>query len=288
MSSVSSVSCASSVSSASSGSSGSSVSATSSVSSAVSVSSASSLVSSVASISVSFRLLQAIRQRVPASMYLWLLQIGNKTHPDRMKAAIIKTAIILFFIISSPLLTIMTYIQSGARNPSARQYLPRPSIPFGDSHRLHQTPRVLLQLCRDNLVPDWLSRNKLQHTSGTFFTALSTLIGKYPSAKKYKKAVACTNCHGVLLASSIMASSVPDQRTRHFPDASQNAIPNFIPGTAHQRFMEIFDCFDECDWPKMKFTASGFSIFIVLIPFMLLNITLYHRKKQASYIILQD
>ncbi len=34
------------------------------------------------------------------------------------------------------------------------------------------------------------------------------------------------------LASSIMASSVPDQRIRHLPEASQNASPNLMPGTA--------------------------------------------------------
>jgi len=32
-------------------------------------------------------------------------------------------------------------------------------------------------------------------------------------------------------ASSIMAGSVPDQRTRHLPDASQKATPNLMPGT---------------------------------------------------------
>jgi hypothetical protein len=35
-----------------------------------------------------------------------------------------------------------------------------------------------------------------------------------------------------LFASSVMAGSVPDHRTRHFPDASQKASPNLIPGTA--------------------------------------------------------
>jgi hypothetical protein len=29
-----------------------------------------------------------------------------------------------------------------------------------------------------------------------------------------------------------MAGSVPDQRTRHLPDASQKASPNLMPGTA--------------------------------------------------------
>jgi hypothetical protein len=33
-------------------------------------------------------------------------------------------------------------------------------------------------------------------------------------------------------ASSIMAASVPDHRTRHLAEASQNAKPNLIPGTA--------------------------------------------------------
>jgi hypothetical protein len=34
------------------------------------------------------------------------------------------------------------------------------------------------------------------------------------------------------LASSTMPGSVPDQRTRHLPDASQKASPNLMPGTA--------------------------------------------------------
>jgi hypothetical protein len=34
------------------------------------------------------------------------------------------------------------------------------------------------------------------------------------------------------LASSTISESVPDQRTRHLPEASQKANPNLIPGTA--------------------------------------------------------
>ena len=36
-------------------------------------------------------------------------------------------------------------------------------------------------------------------------------------------------------ANSIIAASVPLQRTRHLPDASQNATPNLMPGTAPTR-----------------------------------------------------
>ena len=37
------------------------------------------------------------------------------------------------------------------------------------------------------------------------------------------------------LAGSVMAGSVPDQRTRHLPEASQKARPNLMPGTAATR-----------------------------------------------------
>jgi hypothetical protein len=66
-------------------------------------------------------------------------------------------------------------------------------------------------------------------------------------------------------ASSVMAGSVPDQRTRHLPDASQKASPNLIPGTAPTSalWMSSTDLM-KCVWPRMKLVSSGFSIFTVM------------------------
>ena len=66
-------------------------------------------------------------------------------------------------------------------------------------------------------------------------------------------------------ASSIMAGSVPDQRTRHLPDASQKASPNLMPGTAptSASWMSSTDLM-KCVWPRMKLVSSGFSIFTVM------------------------
>src|SRR5271165_5499323 len=68
-----------------------------------------------------------------------------------------------------------------------------------------------------------------------------------------------------VFAISIMAGSVPDQRTRHLPDASQKASPNLIPGTAptSASWMSSTDLM-KCVWPRMKLVSSGFSIFTVL------------------------
>src|SRR6266404_6288300 len=67
------------------------------------------------------------------------------------------------------------------------------------------------------------------------------------------------------LASSVMAGSVPDQRTRHLPEASQNASPNLIPGTAltSASWMSSTDLI-KCVWPRMKLVSSGFSTFTVM------------------------
>src|SRR5579864_4487321 len=66
------------------------------------------------------------------------------------------------------------------------------------------------------------------------------------------------------LASSVMAGSVPDQRTRHLPEASQKARPNLMPGTAptSASWMSSTDLM-KCVWPRMKLVSSGFSIFTV-------------------------
>ena len=47
-------------------------------------------------------------------------------------------------------------------------------------------------------------------------------------------------------ANSVIAGSVPDQRTKHFPDASQNARPNLMPGTAPtSALVHVLDRLDE-------------------------------------------
>src|SRR5215471_13834444 len=67
------------------------------------------------------------------------------------------------------------------------------------------------------------------------------------------------------LASSVMASSVPDQRTRHLPDASQKASPNLMPGTAptSASWMSSTDLM-KCVCPRTKLVSSGFSICTVM------------------------
>ena len=62
-------------------------------------------------------------------------------------------------------------------------------------------------------------------------------------------------------ASAINAASVPELRTRHLPDASQNARPNLIPGAAPTRasWMSSTDLM-KWVWPRMKLVASGLSI----------------------------
>src|SRR5262245_22488871 len=67
------------------------------------------------------------------------------------------------------------------------------------------------------------------------------------------------------LASSVMAGSVPDQRTRHLPDASQKASPNLMPGMAptSASWTSSTDLM-KCVCPRTKLVSSGFSTFTVL------------------------
>src|SRR5260221_711142 len=65
-------------------------------------------------------------------------------------------------------------------------------------------------------------------------------------------------------ANSIIAESVPLQRMRHLPDASQNASPNFIPGTAETSVSWISSIvLMKWLWPRMKLVGPGFSILTV-------------------------
>src|SRR5262247_66294 len=68
-----------------------------------------------------------------------------------------------------------------------------------------------------------------------------------------------------VVARAIMASSLPLQRTRHAPDASQNASPNLMPGTVLTRAScRSSTDLMKCDWPRMKLMVSGFSIVTVV------------------------
>jgi hypothetical protein len=59
-------------------------------------------------------------------------------------------------------------------------------------------------------------------------------------------------------------SAVPDQRTRHFPDASQNATPNLMPGMAPTSASWISSTvLMKWVWPRMKLVSSGFPILTV-------------------------
>src|SRR5215470_8844233 len=73
-----------------------------------------------------------------------------------------------------------------------------------------------------------------------------------------------------VVARVIMASSLPLQRTRHAPDASQNARPNLMPGTALTRAScRSSTDLMKCDWPRMKLMVAGLSIVTVVSSMML-------------------
>ncbi len=62
-------------------------------------------------------------------------------------------------------------------------------------------------------------------------------------------------------ASSIISSSVPDQRTSAFCEASQKATPNLMPGTALTRASWMSSTvLMKWECPRMMLTSSGFSM----------------------------
>src|SRR3990172_4050425 len=68
-----------------------------------------------------------------------------------------------------------------------------------------------------------------------------------------------------VFASSTITESVPDQRTRHLPEASQNASPNLMPGTAAtSASCRSSTLLMKCVCPRIKLMASGFSILRVV------------------------
>src|SRR6266540_3452501 len=67
-------------------------------------------------------------------------------------------------------------------------------------------------------------------------------------------------------ASAISASSVPLQRTRRSPDASQNASPKRMPGTAlYSASCRSSTDLMKCAWPRMMLADSGFMIGTIVI-----------------------
>src|SRR5262249_28766834 len=82
-----------------------------------------------------------------------------------------------------------------------------------------------------------------------------------------------------LVARATMASSLPLQRTRHAPDASQNARPNLMPGTALIRAScRSSTDLIKCDWPRMKLMVSGLSI-VTVVSSMLLSSLLHSDRR---------
>src|SRR5574340_351972 len=66
-------------------------------------------------------------------------------------------------------------------------------------------------------------------------------------------------------ADAVKASSVPLQRTRQGPDASQNANPNLVPGTAvTSTSCRSSTVLMKWAWPMIRLTSSGFWIGIAL------------------------
>src|SRR5438876_619509 len=66
--------------------------------------------------------------------------------------------------------------------------------------------------------------------SGTSRSVRKTLIG-YASFRKTTKKWPAPTARAFFAASALRLSSFPSTRTRHGPEASQNATPNLIPGT---------------------------------------------------------
>src|SRR5205814_9405349 len=62
-------------------------------------------------------------------------------------------------------------------------------------------------------------------------------------------------------ARALRSSAFPSTRTRLGPEASQDARPKWIPGTAPTRASwRSSAVLMKCVWPRITFSASGFSI----------------------------
>jgi hypothetical protein len=105
----------------------------------------------------------------------------------------------------------------------------------------------------------------MRQTSGTVFTAFSTLIGN-PSRRNTMNECPAPIACAFRCASAIRSSSLPAQRTRQGPDASQKANPNCRPGTEPtSTSYRSSTVLMKCECPRMKFRSSGFSIRTVLM-----------------------
>jgi hypothetical protein len=59
------------------------------------------------------------------------------------------------------------------------------------------------------------------------------------------------------IPNTLLAGSEPDQRTRRLPEASQNASPNIMPGTAPTSASWMSSTLLlKCAWPRMKLVSS--------------------------------
>ena len=84
-----------------------------------------------------------------------------------------------------------------------------------------------------------------------------------------------------------MAGSVPDQRTRHLPEASQKATPKRMPGTAATKASwRSSTVFMKWAWPKMKFVVSGLSMVIVIS--CISHVALYPIREPASFSLVHE
>src|SRR6266446_969340 len=94
-----------------------------------------------------------------------------------------------------------------------------------------------------------------------------------------RKLCPAASASAFLVARAIMASSLPLQRTRHAPDASQKASPNLIPGTALTRAScRSSTDLMKCDWPRMTLMVSGLSI-VTVVSSMLLSSLLHSDRR---------
>src|SRR5450759_3836356 len=99
-------------------------------------------------------------------------------------------------------------------------------------------------------------------TSGTSLMAFNTLIGKASRRNRMKEWPA-PSANALRSARALRSASVPVERTSAAPDDSQKARPNLAPGTL-VTIVSWISSTVLMKWlcPKMKFSSSGFSIWI--------------------------
>ncbi len=106
---------------------------------------------------------------------------------------------------------------------------------------------------------------KMRHTSGVFLTAFRMFIGN-ASFRNIMKQCPAPIFMAFFAANLLSSWSFPAMRTRQGPEASQNAKPNFIPGTQHTiASYKSSTVFMKCDCPSIMFKSFGFSILIISV-----------------------